>query len=64
MTIDWDHMRALMLKSFTGGTLTDDEQKIIEDAYKQDPEKYGKENKEVKQEKIKRLKEMFYYVKA
>jgi len=39
--IRWAAVERLMLKAFTGGALTEAEQKTVEEAHKADPVEYG-----------------------
>ena len=54
MNIDWDKVERLMLRSFTGGGLTEEEQKLVQAAYKADPKEYGERNHRVRGDEIKR----------
>jgi hypothetical protein len=38
--IDWNKIERLMLKSFTGGSLTEDEQRQVAAAHKASPKEY------------------------
>lgn len=54
--IDWRLIESLCLRSFTGGSLSDDEQRVITDAYRREPEEYIRRTHAVRDEERSRLK--------
>jgi hypothetical protein len=51
---NWDKIEYLMLQSFTGQRLTEDEQKLVQEAYKADPKQYGERSQRVRGDEIQR----------
>jgi hypothetical protein len=56
---DWFKIEALMLKSFTGGTLTEGEQRTVQAAYEAEPKEYGERHQRVVREEIERRQKEF-----
>jgi len=51
---NWFRIEQLMLKSFTGQALTEDEQREVQKAYEGDPKEYGQRHQRVVYEEIER----------
>ncbi len=56
--IDWRLIEHLCLRSFTGGTLSDDEQRVILDAYRREPEEYIRRTHVVRDEERNRMRSL------
>ena len=52
--IDWSRIERLMLKSFTGGGLSEDEQRQVEAAHKASPKEYGERHAIIVQDEVAR----------
>jgi len=55
-TVEWSKIERLMLKSFTGGGLTEDEQKMVQRAHKADPKGYGERHSQIVRKEVARKK--------
>lgn len=54
--INWDNIERLMLKSFTGESLNERDQALVEQAHKADPREYAARHQKVKADEIARLR--------
>jgi len=52
--IDWSKIEKLMLKSFTGGGLSEDEQRQVGAAHKTAPKEYGERHARIVQDEVAR----------
>ena len=56
--VDWTAIERLCLRSFTGGGLSDDEQSVLQDAYRRFPEEYAVRTQATRDEERARIKGM------
>lgn len=57
--VDWGRVERLMLKSFTGGGLTDPELLFLQGAFELDRDRYAALSRSVRHEEIKARQRMF-----
>jgi hypothetical protein len=55
-TVEWSAVERLMLKSFTGGGLTEGEQSTVQRAHKADPKGYSERHSRIVCEEVARKK--------
>lgn len=53
-TVEWSKIERLMLQSFTGGGLTEDEQSTVQRAHKADPKGYSERHARIVREEVAR----------
>jgi hypothetical protein len=53
-SVEWSTVESLMLQSFTGGRLTEDEQRTVQRAYESDPKGYGERHSRIVREEVAR----------
>ena len=57
--VDWIRVERLMLKSFTGGGVTPEEQEFLEGAWKLDKTRYAALSRSVRRKEIEERRRMF-----
>lgn len=55
-TIDWNRLERIMLRSFRGEHLSDEDNDLCQQAFNADPEQYAQHHKAVKEEEIRRIR--------
>ena len=56
--VNWELVERLCLRSFTGSGLSEEEMKVLQDAYKSNPQEYKLRTEEIRHQERARIKMM------